>query len=553
MSEWVISSGTLILLVAAVRFVFRDKLALRLRYALWIAVALRLLVPFSLFQSDLSVLNLFKLEEHFPESFIAGDDDSVAGFEEMGRAEAAASGFAADETEHAVYTPIFYQHKDPISDQNKIFLPGDSPKTSFSFSELLICVWLVGALSCGGLVLAVNHNYKRKLYRTRKSCPAGKEEGLPVYFSGVVKTPCIFGLIHPSIYLPENAAGDKKLLEYVLTHEKVHFEHRDHVWSLVRAVCICLHWYNPLVWIAGALSRQDGELACDEAVIERLGEAERIGYGRALLEYSVQKNVFGAGLKLSTAMSGGKKQLKERIVMIARHPKCPVKAVLSAVLLVALCLAASFTGRKAEAAGQGLGAVREEIGRELTFVEVSYSLRSSIEVMEDGTRVSYGGYDEEEIQRLAREALYELYELSGVKIETACFTVTWYGDFCFGLTEESVRADRTFYTRSFGFEETIPSVWICTERTVPDSPIKKLTAPGKLNEMSNMELAVWYFQRSLFAEGEQTEHIQLRYENAEEDVFVIKTVSGKYFEMTIDNEAREMSSLYGPYNSYPMH
>lgn len=547
MSDWVISSGTIILMVAAVRFVFRKKLTLRLRYALWAVVALRLLVPFSFSQSSLSVLNLFGAE-----SFFAKENDGIAGFEKVEDA-GAAGGFAAAETGNAVYAPVFYHNQD----QYPNVLTVDSTKDLFLFSELLIFIWLLGVLLCGGIVLTINHNFKRKLYCTRKPYTDGKPystpKGLPVYISSVVKTPCIFGLLHPAVYLPENVPEDKKLLEYVITHEEAHLEHRDNLWSLVRAVCICLHWYDPLVWIAGVLSRQDGELACDEAVIERLGEAERIGYGKALLEYSVQKNALGADLQLSTALSGGKKQLKERIVMIARHPKCPVKAVVSAFLLAALCLVSSFTGRRVEAAEQSLDSVRAQIGQKLTYVETSYGLRPTIEMTEEGSRVSYGGHDEEEIQRLAREALYELYELSGVKIEEACFSVTWYGDFCFGMTAEAVRKDRNFYNRCFGFGEAIPSLWIGTTRTVPDSPIVKLTAPGKLNGMSDMELAVWYFQRALFAGGEETEHIQLRYEYGDEVVFVIETVSGKYYEMTIDNEVREMTSLYGPYDSYPMH
>ncbi len=549
MIEWVISSGILILLVAAVRFVLRDKLSLRLRYALWTVVALRLLIPFSFFQSSLSVLNLFGAQESFSEEALAGADGRIAGFERIGDEEAAAGGFAEAETKNAVYTPVFYRNQD----QNKNVLTADSWNNGFPFSKLLICVWLTGAFFCGGLVLAVNQDFKRKLYRTRKPYLTEKEEGLPVYLSDVVKNPCIFGLIHPSIYLPGKVPEDKKLLEYVLTHERVHFEHRDNVWSIVRAVCICLHWYNPLVWLAGALSRQDGELACDETVLERLGEAERIGYGRVLLEYSVQKNAFGAALQLSTAMSGGKKQLRERIVMIARRPECTVKTALIAVLAAALCLVSSFTGRKAEAAGEGADAVREEIGQKLTYVETPYSLRRSVGGTEEGSRVTYGGYSEEEILRLAREALYELYELSGVKVGKVWFSVTWYGDFCFGMTEEDVLADRIFYTRCFGFEETIPSLWIVRTGDVPNSPVEKLLKPGKANEMSDMELAAWYFQRALLAAEEKIEYIQLRFENGAEADFVIKAASGKYYEMTFDSESREMDSLYGPYESYPMH
>lgn len=103
--------------------------------------------------------------------------------------------------------------------------------------------------------------------------------------------------------------------------------------------------------------------------------------------------------------------------------------------------------------------MRAEIGRNLIYVEVSYSLQRSV------------------------EALYELYELSGVKVENAYYTLTWYGDFCFGTTEESVMEDRTFFSRSFGFEETIPGIFFTTQASRPDSPVHKLSAPEKADAL----------------------------------------------------------------------
>ena len=46
LTQWTVSSAALILIVLAVRYLFRDRLSARLRYALWGVVLLRLLVPF---------------------------------------------------------------------------------------------------------------------------------------------------------------------------------------------------------------------------------------------------------------------------------------------------------------------------------------------------------------------------------------------------------------------------------------------------------------------------------------------------------------------------
>ena len=51
MNEWIISSSVLIAAVLLGRFLLRGKISLRLQYALWAIVLLRLLVPFQIFVS----------------------------------------------------------------------------------------------------------------------------------------------------------------------------------------------------------------------------------------------------------------------------------------------------------------------------------------------------------------------------------------------------------------------------------------------------------------------------------------------------------------------
>ena len=57
MMQWIVSSSVLILVVIALRYVLRGKLSLRMQYALWLLVLVRLLVPVSFGASDLSVMN----------------------------------------------------------------------------------------------------------------------------------------------------------------------------------------------------------------------------------------------------------------------------------------------------------------------------------------------------------------------------------------------------------------------------------------------------------------------------------------------------------------
>ena len=146
--------------------------------------------------------------------------------------------------------------------------------------------------------------------------------------------------------MTEAVVEEEKLFGFVLCHENTHYIHRDHWWAFLRIVCFCLHWYNPFVWLAVYLSRQDGELACDEGVVERLEENQRIDYGNALLELSRMKDSGIRGWQLSTTMRGSKFRLKERLWMIVDTPKKTKKMQILVCLLSVCLLVSAFTGGK---------------------------------------------------------------------------------------------------------------------------------------------------------------------------------------------------------------
>ncbi|HBA49336.1 MAG TPA: hypothetical protein DCZ91_16390 [Lachnospiraceae bacterium] len=376
MSEWVITSSILILLIIGIRACFRNKVALRARYALWLVVALRLLVPVSLSESSLSVLNFLNweaeadgqaevaagadksvkreeaaLEDVLPEIFSgkerdAGRTDGLS--DNMLRGSVENTGKASQKAEYSGTAGEATGHEGnsgSMEDMVNTWKIRSTGTVYFTWKTALCVLWLAGAVVMACIVLSVNISYRRRIYASRTRYRAGRRSGLPVYITPAVVTPCMFGLLHPAVYLTPGIERNAKALRYVLCHENTHYSHRDNLWALVRVICVCLHWYNPLVWIAAELSGQDCELACDERALQLLDEEERIDYGRTLLDFSVQNEALPEGLQLSTAVAGGKKQLKERLMMIVSRPRRSTGALALTFVFVMVVSASTFTGK----------------------------------------------------------------------------------------------------------------------------------------------------------------------------------------------------------------
>jgi hypothetical protein len=182
-------------------------------------------------------------------------------------------------------------------------------------------------------------------HRLRKNQkPLECDSPIPVYISDAAISPCLVGLFRPAVYLTPECAADETIFRHVLAHELTHYAHKDHIWALVRCVCLCVYWFNPLVWIAAWFSRRDCELACDEGAIKRLGEAERIAYGRSLLLVVSQASPSGRLMLTATTMAESKKQLKERVKFIAHKPKWSLIATACMMLVCILVTGCVVTG-----------------------------------------------------------------------------------------------------------------------------------------------------------------------------------------------------------------
>lgn len=222
-----------------------------------------------------------------------------------------------------------------------------------------------------------NLHFSKKLQKTRWLYER-RNDALPVYESDAVETPCLFGLVRPAVYVTKEAVKDPKIMHHVLAHETTHYAHRDHIWAVLRCLCLVLHWYNPLVWWAADLSRRDAELACDEGTIERIGEAVRVEYGRTLIGLTCQ----GRGYLLSTAttMTGSVKGIKERIMLIANRPKMARYTVMLLIVLVMVMIGCTYCGVKETDVGAG---GKEESTESAEHVSESVDESTTEEVSEE--------------------------------------------------------------------------------------------------------------------------------------------------------------------------
>ena len=353
MMQWIVSSSVLILVVIALRYVLRGKLSLRMQYALWLLVLVRLLVPVSFGASDLSVMNA--VPERAPTVQQGTYKQDIVGERNDAPANGGTVGIPAQSMSEAAPPDLV---------QNVTTATVTAPTVEKTdWARIAKTVWLAGAAALGLVFLAVNLRFGKKLRRSRERVEE-TDACLPVYESGETDTPCLFGVAKPSIYVTPDTRTEAETLRYALAHEQTHYRHGDNLWAVLRGVCLALHWYNPLVWWAAELSRRDAELACDEATIRRIGESERAAYGRTLIRMTCEKRP--ALLVTATMMTDSGKGLKERISLLVKKPKTAAYTAVAVLLIAGLSVACTFTD------GRENAELAEPFGKSYEVAEVMY-------------------------------------------------------------------------------------------------------------------------------------------------------------------------------------
>lgn len=204
--------------------------------------------------------------------------------------------------------------------------------------RVLSMVWLAGML---GFLGYHAFSYLRMRHRIRRldSGVRQVEPGICEIDGGHLSF--VMGLIHPVIYL--SSGLDPESRKVVLCHERVHLQRRDYLWKPLALVICCVHWFNPLVWLAFYLMNMDCEMSCDEKVVKLLGEESKKIYSYTLLEEASGgewKRYRGGSI--CALLSFGEDHVKNRIRHVLDYRKPPFWMLVGAVavlviLVVCLC------------------------------------------------------------------------------------------------------------------------------------------------------------------------------------------------------------------------
>lgn len=359
-----LSAAVMIAAIVILRALLIDRLPKTTFLIFWAVVLLRLLVPVSV-PSAWSVYSLLQPRQQAiqtvqEESTVLPQVEPVVSQPSAITTEPVtpAVDSAAGEAEEITATPARQESSSPTVQQST---PTEQPpqaeeetKPAISLPvEPSALIWGVGAAALGlyfvvgywratrefDMSLPVEHPFCGEwLRRQKEKMPLRRQIRIRQFDR--IGTPLTYGVRKPTILLPNQTLEEQpKTLTYILTHEYVHIRRFDCVSKLLLSAALCLHWFNPLVWVMYVLANRDLELSCDEMVLRLLGIENRSAYAMALLEMEEKRSGFGA---LYSAF--GKNAIEERIGAIMKMKKRSLLSVVMAVVLVftlTACLATS--------------------------------------------------------------------------------------------------------------------------------------------------------------------------------------------------------------------
>lgn len=154
-----------------------------------------------------------------------------------------------------------------------------------------------------------------------------------IYLADHIVSPFVLGVLRPKIYLPSTLSAEEQ--KYIILHEQYHIKRLDHLVRLLAFLALCIHWFNPLVWLSFFLAQKDMEMSCDEAVLQTLGGHIRADYSASLLSLSTGRRVVGG-----TPLAFGEGNAKGRIQNLLTWNK-PRKWVVALAALICVAVVAS--------------------------------------------------------------------------------------------------------------------------------------------------------------------------------------------------------------------
>ena len=299
-----ITAGWFILAVLCIRLLFR-KIPKWMNCLLWGVVAIRLICPFSI-ESPFSILSSTEpiKSSAVVEGEVRNDIPSI------------------DSRLTIVQNTI-----NPMLTETFAYNESDS------VAPLQVVTFAAGLVWCCGMVLLIicAMGSVVKLHKLVNEAVCVREN---IYICDAVKSPFILGIFRPRIYF--SSALREREMDYILAHESAHLKRKDHWWKALGYLLLCIHWFNPLCWMAYSLLCKDIELACDEKAAKNMTFHEKKEYAKVLLSCAGQRS-----LVMVCPLAFGEVGVKERVKSVLNYKK-PTVWIMMATAAVFVILAVCF-------------------------------------------------------------------------------------------------------------------------------------------------------------------------------------------------------------------
>ena len=303
--EMSFSGAVFIIAVVIIRAIAINSLPKKTFLVLWEMVLLRLVIPFTI-PSAFSIYTLINNTISTP-TFFEAETNNVAS---------------------------------AVSREYFVVIQGiEQPVTNIPFVSVRFVVRCIGMILFAGFFIV---SYLRCRIEFRTALPVNnayveqwiKERPLKrrisIKQSDRISTPLTYGVLHPVILMPKQTDWKNiNQLRYIFSHEYVHIYRFDTITKLIATYALCIHWFNPLVWVMYILFNRDIELACDESVIRQFGDKSKSAYSLMLISMEAKKS----GLS-PLCNNFSKNAIEERITAIMNTKRTTIITLLSACLIV---------------------------------------------------------------------------------------------------------------------------------------------------------------------------------------------------------------------------
>ena len=325
-----VSGALLLLLILGLKPLYKNKFSKRWQYYIWIVVALRLLLPFT---PDTTIIG--SLFEKFDTTAITNEiptNPNVPVPADTGNSKA-----EPIQTNREITTAAM---REPVDKYVCLF---------FIWSALALVLFVRKVTVYQGFIQYIKAGNKEvsdiKILNLLSDCEEKLKIKTRVELScnPLIASPMLIGFFRPRIILPVGEWEDKEL-SYIFVHELIHYKQRDMFYKWLIQIVVCVHWFNPFVYLLEKEVNKSCELSCDEKVISVLDDTARREYGDTLISFLKSNNLYKSSLA-SVTLTEGAEQLKERLGAIMKFRK-KSKAIIAitAIFTAAVCVCFFVTG-----------------------------------------------------------------------------------------------------------------------------------------------------------------------------------------------------------------